>query len=371
MRTQHVLFVVNTYPPRLGGLEAHVASLAAQLAADGHRSTVVTLAAEPQPPALERGVEVTRLRGRLSIGSVISFPALGTSRRIARQLAGAGVTAVSTHTRFFPMSFVGRDVARRLGVPHVHTEHGSAHVRGVSFAIGVASRIVDLTLGRAILRGADVVLAVSEQVAQFVRRLAGVDSTIFYNAIDAPAPHQRRAAVPRFVFVGRIVPGKGWDDLLDATRQLRESEPDLSFSVELLGSGPLLDELHARVAGLGLGDTVLVRGQVSPDVVHERLQDAILVNPTRLAEGFQTTLLEALAAGSQVVSYPAPGVDRLRDDGAPIRIAAGRTPTELAQLMADSIRNPLPEFPPDRLAHWTWPERAGQYVAILEALPEG
>ncbi len=365
---QHVLFVVNSYPPRLGGLENHVASLAAQLVADGHRASVITLANRPSADTVERGVSVTRLRGRWSIASVISFPSPGTARRIARSMRHAGLTAVSTHTRFFPMSAVGRSVARRLRIPLIHTEHGSDHVRGVSWIIGAASRLVDVTIGRAILRSADVVLAVSEQVSAFVRRLAGVDSVLFYNAIDAPAAADRPpSAANRFVFVGRIVPGKGWDDLLAAAALLVAQEPDRRFTVEIMGDGPLMDELVAQVARRRLSAIVTVHGQVHPDVVLARLRGAVMVNPTRLAEGFQTTLLEALAAGSQVVSYPAPGVERLRTDGAPIRIAQTRTVDELAALMVQSLSDRLPVFPPEQLAHWTWPERARQYSGILSS----
>ena len=366
---QHVLFVVNSYPPRLGGLENHVASLAAQLVADGHRASVITLANRPSARTVERGVSVTRLRGRWSIASVISFPAPGTARRIAHSMRHSGVTAVSTHTRFFPMSTVGRSVARRLRVPLIHTEHGSDHVRGVSWVIGAASRLVDLTIGRAILRSADVVLAVSEQVSAFVHRLAGVDSVLFYNAIDAPAASDRPPlAANRFVFVGRIVQGKGWDDLLAAAALLVAQEPDRRFTVEIMGSGPGMAELRDLVTRRGLSDVATVRGQVGPDDVHAGLRGAVMVNPTRLAEGFQTTLLEALAAGSQVVTYPAPGVERLRADGAPIRIARARTVEELAALMAQSLNEPLAAFPPEQLAHWTWPQRAREYAAILTAL---
>jgi glycosyltransferase involved in cell wall biosynthesis len=366
---QHVLFIVNSYPPRLGGLENHVAALAARLVVDGHRSSVVTLSIKPTPRTSEHGVHVTRLRGRLPIASVISFPAPGTARRLAREFRNAGVTAVSTHTRFFPMSFVGRGVARRLGVPHLHTEHGSDHVRGVSWPIGVASRLVDRTLGRAILRSATVVLAVSEQVATFVRGLAGVPSVLFYNAIDAPgAPMSHAAPASDFVFVGRMVPGKGWDDLLEATRMLLDDEPGRPLRVELLGSGPDLPEVEARADRLGLTDVVVVRGQVSPAEVHAALARSVLVNPTRLSEGFQTTLLEALAAGSQIVTYPAPGVERLRADGAPVRIVASASVDELAVLMRASRDRPLPPFPAERLAGWTWPERARQYEGILDGL---
>jgi len=281
------------------------------------------------------------------------------------------VTAVSTHTRFFPMSLVGLLVAKGLQVPLIHTEHGSAHVRGVPLFISIASRVVDVTIGRAILRRASAVLAVSEQVADFVRRLAGVSSILFYNAIDAPEMETKseyEADANRFVFVGRIVPGKGWDDLLDASKMLRDELPEMRFTVEILGDGPDLPRLTERVKRLGLTDVVIVRGRVSKAGVHAALCGAVLVNPTRLAEGFQTTLLEALAAGGQVVTYPAPGVKRLRDDGAPVWIAKRTSIEELARLMIQSRTQPLPRLSADALNRWTWPQRSRQYVGILDLL---
>jgi glycosyltransferase involved in cell wall biosynthesis len=267
------------------------------------------------------------------------------------------------------MSSVGHRVARRLGVPHVHTEHGSAHVRGVSRVVGAASRIIDLTMGRAILRGADLVLGVSEPVMAFVQRLGGVPSVLFYNAIYLPAePAPATGREARFVFVGRIVPGKGWDDLLGAAAIVRDRHPDLRFTVEILGAGHESARLAAEVQLHALSDIVTVHGQVAPEVVAARLRSAVLVNPTRLAEGFQTTLLEALAAGSQVVTYPVPGAELLREQGAPVRIAPRSTVDELADLMEQSLRSPMPGFPAAKLALWTWPERAHQYADLLTGL---
>jgi hypothetical protein len=47
------------------------------------------------------------------------------------------------------------------------------------------------------------------------------------------------------------------------------------------------------------------------------------------------------------------------------------TVAELAKLMGESLRDPLPPFPAEGLANWTWPERARQYSAILSNLRRG
>ena len=55
--SRHIAFVVNNYPPRVGGVEKHVGALAARLVGLGHRVTVFTLSDEPGV-SVEDGVRV-------------------------------------------------------------------------------------------------------------------------------------------------------------------------------------------------------------------------------------------------------------------------------------------------------------------------
>jgi len=366
---EHILFLVNSYPPRVGGIERHIADLANEVVRQGHRVSVVTLADWPGT-ATENNIEVHRLQRHFPIASVMSFPSFGTARRLIRQFRHSGITAVSTHTRFFPMSWMGLRVARGLGVPVLHTEHGSDFVRGVSPLVGFASRAVDVTLGRRTLRGATSVLGVSEQVVAFVLRLAGVKANLFYNAITlegwdskdvAPSPHRR------FVFVGRLVPGKGWDRLCAATTLLVNNPNIEPFTVDILGDGPDMPALLEEIESRDLNDIVRAHGYVDAESVRTFLHDAVLVNPTTLAEGFQTTLLEALAGGCQIVTFDVPGAAKLAAEGAPIRIVDGRTPEELAEAMESSLRNPAERYPFSLLGEWSWPKRATQYLGLIAA----
>jgi len=163
----------------------HVQALARELAAQGHQPLVVTLG-DRHGPSIDQGVEVITLPERLRIANVLGFPPLGTRRRLNRLLRERSVEIVSVHTRFFPMSFIGVRAARRAALPVIHTEHGSDHVSSSNPMIYLASRLVDFSLGRAVLRGADRVLGVSDAVVAFVHRLAQVRATVFFNAILAP-----------------------------------------------------------------------------------------------------------------------------------------------------------------------------------------
>ncbi len=361
-------FIVNNYPPRVGGVEMHVASLARHLTDAGHSVIVYTLH-ETQGRSVEGGVTVVRLPEYLRVQGILGFPALGTARRVARALRAEAVDVVSVHTRFFPMSWVGLRAGRRAGVPVVHTEHGSGYVVSDSALVRLASRMVDHTVGRAVLRGADTVLGVSENVVSFVARLSGRRARVFYNAIEGSDSETQVTQRPEhLVFVGRMVPGKGWDVFVDCVARLRAD--GLQITAEMLGDGPDMSALRAHIEALGLADAIAVRGRVDSQAVRESLRGATLVNPTTLAEGFQTTLLEALAEQGRVVTYPVPGAQALAAEGRSVTITADRTESALLDALravlsgsASSDESDAMDAPLDS---WTWATRSREYVEICE-----
>ncbi len=369
---QHIAFVVTNYPPRVGGVEKHVGALASRLVALGHRVTVFTLSDEPGV-TVEDGIRVHRLPRRFPVAEVIAFPPLGTSRRLRRALHESGATVVSTHTRFFPMTWIGTRAARRVGIPSIHTEHGSDHVRAASPLVESASRAVDRTLGRRALRRATQVLAVSKDAAAFVRRLSGVESRLFYNAIDLDEWSVANGDLPaegttptRVVFVGRLVPGKGWDTFLAACAEIQDTMRARGVEAHVLGGGPDLEQCRQRVADLGIGDLTHVEGAVDSARVKEMLTGAVLVNASVLAEGFGITLLEAMAVGAQIVSYPIPAAPALLEAGAPVRIVDPPSVDALARQVADALDHPQPRVSDDVLSAWSWETRAREYAAEMD-----
>lgn len=365
-----VAFVVNNYPPRVGGVENHVASLARRLAAEGHYVLVFTISDDPELPrrSVVDGVRVLRGRELVRVGDVLGFPPPGTSRRLRRILRRHRIDVVSVHTRFFPLTWLGIRAAHRMGLPVIHTEHGSDHVASGSALITHASRLVDLTLGRWSLRAADAVLGVSESVLDFVGRLSGREGELFYNAIE-PSSTQDSPRTDRpghLVFVGRIVPGKGWDTFVDTVATLRRTGH--AVTAEMLGDGPDMPRLLAAVAEAGLGEDIRVRGRVDSRSVREALRSATLVNPTLLSEGFQTTLLEAIAEGGRVVTYPVPGAPVLAADGAPVVVTAERSGAALLAALEDLLREPPAPAAPAYVDAWTWPARAAQFTDACDRL---
>lgn len=358
-------FVVNNYPPRVGGVEIHVHSLATELVRQGHEAVVLTLGSAPGR-RVDEGVEVITLKEHFRIADTLGFPALGTRSKISKILRAKGVNVVSTHTRFFPMSYIGLRAARSQGLPVVHTEHGSDHVASGSLLIRMLSRWVDLTVGRAVLRGANSVLGVSEAVTAFVTRLAGVSARVFYNAIPTPAADPARTKVQphNFVFVGRIVEGKGWDDFVRGLAALGDTATP--FHASIVGDGPDSAQMLELITSLNLTTRVRITGRVQPEEVRNHLRGTTLVNPTVLSEGFQTTLLESIAEGGRVITYPVPGAAVLRQEGAPVNITEEPSLSALASEMHKAAGTPWTPASHQIVQRWTWPGRAQEYVELCE-----
>lgn len=361
-----VAFIVNSYPPRVGGLEQHLGNLSEGLANLGVDVSVITI--DDRPSSREdAGVKILTGKRHFPIADVVSFPRLGARRNLTKFLIAGKFDAVSIHTRFFPMSFIGLRAARKAGIPVVHTEHGSGPVASESLFISLPSRIVDQTLGRYVLKSADHVLGVSDEAAGFAKHLGASETETFFNAIPAVTQPENVEDRPnRLVFVGRMVPGKGWDLFIKAVAALL-SEGNVVDGV-LLGDGQSLEEAREMIRELGLERAVEVRGQVEAKEVRKTLQGATLVNPTILSEGFQTTLLETLAEQGRVVTFPVPGATLLQEQGAPVVITKERTLESLVAALRQYLQAPPPLATSEMVSPWTWPNRSKEYLEILETV---
>lgn len=364
----HIAFVVNNYPPKTGGVEFHVAALANALVGNGLKVTVFTLAETPGITT-ESGVQVSRHRSTKMIANVLGFPLPGTKRNIQDRIRASDIDVISVHTRFFPMTFIGVRIARALRIPVILTEHGSDHVRGVSPMIGMASKFVDLTLGRYVLRKSTSVLAISESAQAFVWRLASVTSRVFRNAIDTArfvAKKPTPTGPTRLIFLGRLVPGKGWPLVLEVAEQLaREGQ---TFEVHFIGDGPDRSALETAVGRSPIGARVTIHGRLGLDEIAPYLQNAILLNPTALAEGFQTTLLEAIACRAAIVSTPVAAAEYLYGLGAQIDIVEAGDTQAWTEKTRNRLLNRKVDAQPGLLSQFDWSVRSREYVQILNSI---
>ncbi|MDH3375782.1 MAG: glycosyltransferase [Gammaproteobacteria bacterium] len=104
--------------------------------------------------------------------------------------------------------------------------------------------------------------------------------------------------------VGRLVPYKGFDVLIEAAKDLRDDAV-----VVIVGGGPLHDELRAAIDAAGLSSRVHLTGRMKDEPLHALFSKAALycLPSTYRAEAFGVVLLEAMAYGLPIVATEIPG----------------------------------------------------------------
>lgn len=106
----------------------------------------------------------------------------------------------------------------------------------------------------------------------------------------------------RVVAVGRLVPVKGFDLLVQAWEKVAAVHPD--WELEIWGDGPERNALERLIREKGLQGKVFLRG-VTGDVQGRLLQSSMLVFSS-LFEGFGMVLVEAMACGVPCVAFQCP-----------------------------------------------------------------
>ena len=131
--------------------------------------------------------------------------------------------------------------------------------------------------------------------------------------VRPPQPISERRGV-HLLCVGRLVPNKGVQYLLEALLQVRQVQPDVILTVA--GDGAHRPELERLCASLGLTATVRFIGAQSRSALSDLYAKADLMVFPSLSEVFPYVALEAAATGIPVVATSVGGVPEILGDGA-------------------------------------------------------
>jgi glycosyltransferase involved in cell wall biosynthesis len=140
---------------------------------------------------------------------------------------------------------------------------------------------------------------------------------------------------PVVAVVGRLAPEKAHDRFLAAAAIILESTPEASFLI--IGEGPLRTELERRSAELGIEQSVTFTGLRDDARLLIDRADVIVLSSRR--EGHPVAVLEALAAGTPVVSTPVTGIRELLGTGGGTIVPSGR-PEEIAGAVSALLSDP-------------------------------
>lgn len=139
---------------------------------------------------------------------------------------------------------------------------------------------------------------------------------VVHNGIDPlatgsfPRPEDLPAGVFHFAAVGRVTPVKG---LATALRAMCRLDQDAGAVLDIIGSGPSLDELAALASELGVESRVRFLGFRQNVYDYLANLDALIM-PSR-HEGLPYTILEAMSLGTPIIASRVGGLAEVLDDG--------------------------------------------------------
>lgn len=339
------------------GLEVHVASLyrpepnLGDARADALASEAITLYPQGWAAMLRDALKTGCRRPMRSVQTLfmavrdIFFAAdLDLSKRLkipvqylaalalACRVSGLGVTALHVHMAHAPAT-VGMFAANILGVPFSFTGHAADLFR-------------DGGLLAEKLRRARFVACISEWHRQWYQSIcprSDQDYPVVRCGVDVPdniAPPPRKHPLT-LLCLGRLVPKKGFDILIEATKKL-------PFAVHCIiaGDGPERKKLEA----LAVGRDVRFAGSIDhPQVPALLEQSDIFVLPCRVAndgdrDGIPVVLMEAMAWGIPVITGDLPTIRELVEDGVTGRLVPPGDVESLAAVLSELAADPAQSF---------------------------
>lgn len=291
-----------------GGAERMLASVAADLQATGSDTLVIA-------PARGEGWLARELRGT---GVQVELFHLDRpfSPKVARWLGEVfrrhRVTLAHSHE--FTMAVYGAWAARRAGIPHLITMHGSRYYAG---------RLRRRIAMRLAVQASNAVVAVSRTLSQHLARDLWIRRSRIVtipNGVRPPlndTPSTLRAELglqfgdQLVVAVGNLYPVKGHAVLLDALALLAARFPRLH--VAIAGRGELERPLRRRAEELRVSDRFHLLG-LRADIGNVLAGADVFVLPS-LSEGVPLALLEAMLMAKPVVASAVGEVPAVLDGG--------------------------------------------------------
>lgn len=258
--------------------------------------------------------------------------------------------------RLYQAAWLGPKL-QALEVRHVHAHFAGMAARtawwierffGIGFSFTAhandmfAPKPFEVSLGK-LVDAARAVVTVSDFGVGFLRGKFPAEAGKMhrvYNGIDlARFRLTDFSAVPSSIIsIGRLIEKKGFADLIEACRLLRDRGID--FRCEIIGEGPLQAALEEQINRADLSRAVLLAGPLAQGEVIDRLARATVFALPCVAEkgggkdNLPTVVMEAMAAGLPVVSTPIGGVSEMVVNGVTGLLVPEHEPAALAEALA-------------------------------------
>jgi len=206
-------------------------------------------------------------------------------------------------------------------------------------------------------------LTSEEEARESEKSFPGSEAVVIANGIDIPADvrHTSRNGLLRLVFIGRLDPKKGIENLLAACNILTRDQR-INYSLKIAGAGnpAYTQSLRAKIEMLSLSKKVEMLGEINGEAKTRLFRNADVVIVPSHTENFGIVVAEALAHGVPVIASRGTPWKRLEEIGCGLWVDGG--PDSLVKAIKQMTRMPLPEMG-QRGQQWMEREFAAPVVA--------
>ncbi|GAA1930762.1 glycosyltransferase family 4 protein [Brevibacterium antiquum] len=202
---------------------------------------------------------------------------------------------------------------------------------------------------------ADHVIAISDYNHSYLRRTLGPELSerivVVRNGLELDRfpyrpdiderPIGSAQSIPSLLAVGRLVEKKGFAHLLTALARLRDA--GLPCHLDLVGTGPLEDELRELILTLHLTELVDMHGALTQSEVremfvsHDLLVAPFVIGADGNADGLPTVLLEGMATGIPCIAGTVTAVPEVIINDETGWLVEGDDPDQIASTIAEAV----------------------------------
>jgi glycosyltransferase involved in cell wall biosynthesis len=346
--------------PEAGGSELHASNIAKLWAEAGIEVTMRTSYAAGHPQVSWRdGYRVIRKAGRYLV-----FPRAAFSEMMGWHGGRDGLVEIWNGMPFF--SPLWSHTAHVTWLHHVHAEMWQMTLPPNLAKFG---DFVESRLAPPIYRRTRIVTLSESSKHELVRDLGfkAKRITVVPPGIDPHyTPGGEKSPTPLVVAVGRLVPVKQFDQLVEALVALKDDHPQLEAVI--VGEGYKREELEAQIHAASAEGWISLPGRVEEEEKVDLYRRAWVLASASAREGWGMTVTEAAACGTPSVVSRVSGHEDAVVEGITGLLAAG--PEELRNaldrvLRDDEYRGRLSRAAREHAARFTWESTARHTLEVL------
>jgi len=290
-----------------GGSEVHADKVAERWAQAGLDVTMRTAAAAGHPVRTTRnGYSVIRKAGRYAV-----FPRSAVSAAVGRSGAHDGLVEIWNGMPFFSPVW-----ARCPRIVFLHHVHASMWRMVLPPHLARVGETIEFRIAPPLYRRTPIVTlseSSREEIIHLLKMRPELVSVTPPGISPRFSPGGTRSPHPLVVAVGRLVPVKRLDALIDALVATQRQVPKLQ--AVLVGEGYERAALEARIAAAGATSWISLPGRVDDADLIELYRRAWVLTSASAREGWGMTITEAAACGTPAVVTRIAGHNDAVDEG--------------------------------------------------------